>query len=204
MFERFTEASRRTLFFARLEASDSGSSLITPENLLLGVLREPQGQIAAILAVARITLADVRQKILKRQPAGKKIPTSVEIPFSPETKRALIYATEETDRLRHFEIGPEHLLLGLLREEGTIAQSILEESALTLENVRDALSRAYEERTATESSESPATEIDRLARMVEQLGAEMDEFRRSLLVDAINQRLDALKRRIEPTQGENR
>jgi ATP-dependent Clp protease ATP-binding subunit ClpC len=198
MFERFTEAARRTLFFARLEASESGSRVITTENLLLGLLREPKGLLSTILAVARVTLADVREEILKRQPAGEKISTSVEIPFSAETKRALIYAAEEADRLHHLDIRPEHLLLGVLREEGTIAASVLNEDFVTIDGVRDALSRTFDERTESES-QSAAAEIDRLKRMVEQLGAEEDNFRRSLLVDSINQRLDALERRIEPT-----
>ena len=40
MFERYTQHARRVIFFARYEASQFGSSLIEPEHLLLGLLRE--------------------------------------------------------------------------------------------------------------------------------------------------------------------
>ena len=40
MFERFTEKARRTIFFARYEASQYGSPEIDTEHLLLGLLRE--------------------------------------------------------------------------------------------------------------------------------------------------------------------
>jgi ATP-dependent Clp protease ATP-binding subunit ClpA len=40
MFERYTEKARRTIFFARYEASQFGSPFIETEHLLLGVLRE--------------------------------------------------------------------------------------------------------------------------------------------------------------------
>jgi hypothetical protein len=40
MFERYTEKARRTIFFARYEASQYGSSTIASEHLLLGLLRE--------------------------------------------------------------------------------------------------------------------------------------------------------------------
>jgi Clp amino terminal domain, pathogenicity island component len=40
MFERYTEKARRTIFFARYEASQFGSSCIETEHLLLGLLRE--------------------------------------------------------------------------------------------------------------------------------------------------------------------
>lgn len=127
---------------------------------------------------------------------------SAEIPFSSETKRALICASEEADGLHHADIRPEHLLLGLLREDGTIAASILAEHTLTAGNVREALPRTVDERKETVSP-SRVFEIDGIKRMVEELAAERDEFRRSLLVDSINERLDALTRRIEPHEGEH-
>jgi ATP-dependent Clp protease ATP-binding subunit ClpC len=37
MFERYTEKSRRIIFFARYEASEFGSPYIETEHLLLGV-----------------------------------------------------------------------------------------------------------------------------------------------------------------------
>jgi ATP-dependent Clp protease ATP-binding subunit ClpC len=40
MFERYTEKARRTIFFARYEASHFGSPYIETEHLLLGLLRE--------------------------------------------------------------------------------------------------------------------------------------------------------------------
>ena len=40
MFERYTEVARRTIFFARYEASVFGSPYIETEHLLLALLRE--------------------------------------------------------------------------------------------------------------------------------------------------------------------
>ena len=40
MFERYTEAARRSIFFARYEASQYGSPHIDTEHLLLGMLRD--------------------------------------------------------------------------------------------------------------------------------------------------------------------
>jgi ATP-dependent Clp protease ATP-binding subunit ClpC len=39
MFDRYTENARRAIFFARFEASHTGSSEISTEHLLIGVLR---------------------------------------------------------------------------------------------------------------------------------------------------------------------
>jgi hypothetical protein len=72
-----------------------------------------------------------------------------------------------------------------------------------VESVRDAIRRMVADPIAS-ASESAAVEIDYLKRLVEELARELDDFRRSLLVDQINERLDALKRRIDPHQGENR
>jgi len=45
-------------------------------------------------------------------------------------------APEEADRLNDSHIGSEHLLLGLLRGEGTVAGSILASQGLRLDTVR--------------------------------------------------------------------
>ena len=46
------------------------------------------------------------------------------------------YAREEGNRLGHAMVGPEHLLLGLMREGGS-AYTVLSEFGVTLESLRE-------------------------------------------------------------------
>src|SRR5687768_12960578 len=121
MFERFSEQARRALFFARYEASELGSTNLDTEHLLLGLIRESKGLTARLVADAGMSLDDIRDEVRRRVPAQPTIPTSVEIPFSAAAKHVLQHAAREADRLSHEHIGTEHLLLGLLRERGSVA-----------------------------------------------------------------------------------
>jgi hypothetical protein len=48
----------------------------------------------------------------------------------------LAYGAEEAERLNHRHIGSEHLFLGLLREENTLAAKLLEPFGIKLEQFR--------------------------------------------------------------------
>src|SRR5688572_29636761 len=111
VFERYTERARRVLFFARYEASQLGSIAIETEHLLLGLIREGKGLTSRIFARSHLSLENIRKDIEGRTVFREKVSTSVEIPFSAETKRVLGFAAEEADRLLHNYIGTEHLLL---------------------------------------------------------------------------------------------
>ena len=137
MFERYTERARRVLFFARYEASQLGSISIETEHLLLGLIREGKGLTSRIFARSHLSLENIRKEIEGRTVFREKVSTSVEIPFSAETKRVLQFAAEEADRLLHNYIGTEHLLLGILREERSVAASILMEKGMRLHTVRE-------------------------------------------------------------------
>ena len=137
MFERYTERARRVLFFARYESSQLGHLSIETEHLVLGLLRENNGITRRIFERRHIGLEDLRQDIEGRRPVQEKLPTSVEIPFSTDTKRALHFAAEEADRLNHAYIGTEHLLLGILRVPESVAASILMDRGFRVEAVRE-------------------------------------------------------------------
>src|SRR2546427_5222127 len=109
MFERYTERARRVLFFARYEASQLGSISIETQHLLLGLIREGKGLTSRIFARANISFEELRQEIVGRTTFQEQVATSVEIPFSAETKRVLLLAATEADRLLHSYIGTEHL-----------------------------------------------------------------------------------------------
>ena len=156
MFERYTERARRVLFFARYEASQLGSVSIETEHLLLGLIREGKGLTSRIFARSHLSLENIRKEIEGRTVFREKVSTSVEIPFSAETKRVLQFAAEEADRLLHNYIGTEHLLLGILREERSVAASILVEKGMRLNTVRDDIVQLLNEKTTlTRVKETP-------------------------------------------------
>ena len=177
MFERYTERARRVLFFARYEASQLGSISIETEHLLLGLIREGKGLTSRLFSRAHISLESIRKEIEGRTIFREKVSTSVEIPFSTETKRVLQQASEEADRLLHNYIGTEHLLLGLLREERSVASSILSEKGMRLNSVREDIVQLLNEKTTL----SQVKETPLLA-----------EFSRDLSDSAMKNELDPL------------
>jgi ATP-dependent Clp protease ATP-binding subunit ClpC len=137
MFERYSERARRTLFFSRYEASVLAGVEIEPEHILLGLLREGR-RIHQFLGHWHISPAELRRQLeTHARRSGPKVPTSVEIPFSPTTKRMLHAAMWEADRLVQRQIEPEHLVLGLLRENDPVAAASLTAHGMTLDGARD-------------------------------------------------------------------
>jgi ATP-dependent Clp protease ATP-binding subunit ClpC len=133
MFERFTEKARRTIFFARHEASQYGSPFIEAPHLILGLLRESYPTIRMVSGVDRETLQQAVAALCTK--SSEVIPSSVDLPVSHACRRALAFAAEESERLGHRHIGPEHLLLGVLRENGPEAQ-VLAGFQIELKTVR--------------------------------------------------------------------
>ncbi|HWB16586.1 MAG TPA: ATP-dependent Clp protease ATP-binding subunit, partial [Vicinamibacterales bacterium] len=125
-----------------------GSTSIETEHLLLGLIREGKGLTSRIFARSHLSLESIRKEIEGRTVFREKVSTSVDIPFSAETKRVLQYAAEEADRLLHTYIGTEHLLLGILREERSVAASILYEKGMRLASVREDIVQLLNEKTA--------------------------------------------------------
>jgi hypothetical protein len=78
----------------------------------------------------------VRKQIEKYSTLREKIPTSVDLPLSNESKHVLAYAAEEAERLHHPFIGTEHLLLGLLREKDSFAAKLLRQFSVEADVIR--------------------------------------------------------------------
>ncbi len=181
MFERYTEKARRVIFFARYEALQYGSHYIAPEHILLGLMREDKTVSARFFPFRKtVTVEAVRREVEERIVLRERIPQSAELHLSPESKKILIYANEESRALRNRHIGPEHLLLGLLREEKSVAAEILYQFGLRIKDVREEVSRQngfpYLFNQEKEHSEVP----------------HLQEFTRDLTADAVQGKLDPL------------
>jgi ATP-dependent Clp protease ATP-binding subunit ClpC len=136
MFDRYNQAARSVVFFARFVASQGGSSAIESEHLLLGLIREA-GELLVRLAPS-LSIEDLRTKIPRRiiveNPSMR-----IHMPLSTECKRILSYSAEEANDMDHRYIGPEHLLLAILRENTCLAARLLAEMDVQLERVRQQL-----------------------------------------------------------------
>ena len=138
MFERYTKKARQVIFFARYEALQYGSEVIAPEHILLGLMREDKNVFARFFSFRNnLTVEIVRREIEERIVLRDRISQSAELNLAPETRRILAFASDESAQLNNRHIGPEHLLLGLLRETRSMAAEILSQYGLQLQRMRE-------------------------------------------------------------------
>ena len=76
MFERFTKAARDAVIRAQDEARELGQSPIGTQHLLLALLADPSGPVAAALRGRQVDAAYVRAEILRRTGAGPGAPAT--------------------------------------------------------------------------------------------------------------------------------
>ncbi len=188
MFERYTEKARRVIFFARYEALQYGSEEILPEHILLGLMREDKTISPRFFPFKHnLTVDTIRREVEERIVLRERIPQSAELHLAPETKRILAFANEESERLKNRHIGVEHILMGILREEGSIAAEILYQYGLRISGVRDKVAQqggAPKRRRESSNQESP----------------NLEEFTRDLTSEALEGKLDPLIGREDETE----
>jgi ATP-dependent Clp protease ATP-binding subunit ClpC len=160
MFEKYTEKARRVIFFARYEASQFGSPFIETEHLLLGLIREDKNLTTRFFPKTSTTIQDIRREIEGRTQVRQKVSTSVDLPFSEESKRVLNFASDESERFSSRHIGVEHILLGLLHEERSVAAEILREHGLRPGMIREELSRGASVKHPQNRSKEPLSLVD--------------------------------------------
>jgi ATP-dependent Clp protease ATP-binding subunit ClpC len=167
MFERYTEAARRIIFFARYEAAAARHPAIDSTHLLLGLLREPDGATTPVLERAGLSYGGIQKDVRGGDRESDPVAPSVDIPLTPEVRRALEYAGDEAERLHARHVGSEHLLLGLLREPEGPAALVLRGHGLSLDDVREEVRLASSPRPS-----SPTTDaFPGLARFLAELDA---------------------------------
>jgi ATP-dependent Clp protease ATP-binding subunit ClpC len=107
------------------------------EHILLAILRHGAGIGAAVLGRFGITEDRARttvEEVLKRDMEDTWV--FGRLPGSPHYRNVLAHAIDEATQLESKQIGSEHLLLALLREQGSTAQRVLGKLGVTLKRCR--------------------------------------------------------------------
>ena len=150
MFERYTEPARRVIFYSRYMAAQTGSPKIETEHLLLGLLRADMVLAQRFLGSPWVA-EQVWREVEDKNPVRPPIPPGVDLKLSPEAKHVLRLAADEAEKFSSKEIRTDHLLLGLLREEGCFAAELLNGHGVRLGSTREELSRNPHDDSAKET-----------------------------------------------------
>src|SRR5579885_3209094 len=134
-FEHYSNEARRALAQAREDALRLNHKTICTEHLLLGLLEINDPLIEGIISQLGTSSTRVRQA-LEFVIGRSTRPLLSEPTLSGPARTVLDLAEQETLENHAPEVGPEHLLLGLLREGGGIAAGVLESFGITLDGVR--------------------------------------------------------------------
>ena len=136
MWEKWTRGARRAISLAHVFAIQAGASETGTNHLLMGVLREDAALVNRFL-ITSISEEMVRLRTFPKEALmGDSRNEQTTFAFGDESNQVLCFASEEADLMSESQISLEHLLLGLLRQQDSIASRILREGGADLDFVR--------------------------------------------------------------------
>ncbi|MCO8293380.1 ATP-dependent Clp protease ATP-binding subunit [Tetragenococcus halophilus] len=143
MDELFTQRAKEVLQIAQEEAKRFKHQTVGSEHVLLALLMEPNGIAGKTLREMNVNENDIREEIEHLTGYGTmtSYPVSGYLPYSPRARQIFAYAGDEAKRLGSSQVGTEHLLLGLLRDEEILASRIMLNLGLSLAKMRQLLKK---------------------------------------------------------------
>ncbi|QUY45693.1 ATP-dependent Clp protease ATP-binding subunit [Acaryochloris marina] len=155
MFECFTEKAIKAITLAQEEARRLKQACVGTELILLGIIAEGTGIAAKVLNSLGANLEEVRVEVEKFGISGTSA-AKADIPFTPRSKRVLELALEESQQLGHNYVSTEHLLLGLTKDEQSIAVQILVNLEIDFIDIRTQVMQMLSKPIALPSSRRPS------------------------------------------------
>jgi hypothetical protein len=133
LFTRFGPGARAVVKRAVANAHELGSSQITTLHLV-AALTERSGGLADVLEGIDVQYEEVHlaARTALGEPAG---PSSGHIPFAGDSKKVLELSLREAIRAQSRNIGAEHILLGILRDERSSGALLLVQHGVSHEAV---------------------------------------------------------------------
>jgi excisionase family DNA binding protein len=152
--DKFTDQARSILSLASEEARRYNHNGVGTEHLLLAIMSEGEGIAVKALAQLLVQPGEVRAQIETLHPVGEQPVGEGQIGMTAQGKQSIELAVQEARLLGHHYLGTEHLLLGLLREEGEPGGQVLRKSGVTLEKARELVKQLLAAEQTTRAPES--------------------------------------------------
>jgi ATP-dependent Clp protease ATP-binding subunit ClpC len=204
MFDRFTDSARKVVILAQEEARSLSHRTIGTEHLLVALFVEGDGVAYQALSSMGLKQEDFRAMMENLKGAGEG-GSAGHIPFSPRAKKVLELSLREALTLAHNYIGTEHILLGILRENGSTASQMLIalniDQQLLRNKIIDLLSSTSTSFTNDEedllSSHPSGKVIDKRAKNLTSYGTDLTQKARDGELDPVIGRESEIERVIQ-------
>tara|TARA_B100001057_G_C22859663_1_gene953965 strand:- start:354 stop:2888 length:2535 start_codon:yes stop_codon:yes gene_type:complete len=136
-----TPRAQQALALSKRIAIELSSNHVGTEHLLLGIVTLGQGVAVNALLRLGVDFVTLRTTVQKETESSKKQNNQKqaktdEITHTPRLKKVIALAGKEAKDLSHSYIGTEHLLLGILRDNDSLASKILSDLDIDLESCR--------------------------------------------------------------------
>ncbi len=132
---RYDDRARLVFHLAREEGSKLGHSMIGPEHLLLGLMREG-GTASGVLTEFGASLDTFRRQVEDMVGRGDGLARNENAAITPRARRVMELAGSEARSLGSNVIATEHILLGIIREGDGVAYRILQQLTRDVDTVR--------------------------------------------------------------------
>jgi ATP-dependent Clp protease ATP-binding subunit ClpC len=138
MDSKYSQHIKGVLNYSKEEAVRLGTPVIGLEHLMLGMLRDGEGEAVEILQQLGADLGAMRQNIESHiRPAKfRAIPETEDLPLAKATERVLKLVLLEAKSFKSSEIKTEHLLLAILKEENAFVTKMLNNMNIDYVTVR--------------------------------------------------------------------
>lgn len=156
MEAKFSQRVKDVISYSREEALRLGNDFIGVEHLLLGLIREGDGKAISVLQEFQLNLKLIRKEVEQtlKQSSVSVNQNLANIPLVKQAERVLKLTYLEAKLHKSAMIGTEHLLLSILKNEDSVACSILNKYGVIYDNVKDEL-EAMKDEEITPRAEFP-------------------------------------------------
>lgn len=136
MEANFSDQVKDIIKHSREEAYRLGHDYISPEHLMLGLMREESSVAVNILKDFNVDLDEVEKNISKAIGVSGTLSKMAKIPLTKQAEKVLKISQLEARHFKSKLIGAEHLLLSILRHKESLVAQILRKYGVNHEAVK--------------------------------------------------------------------
>ncbi len=192
MNNRFTSDAKKVLQYAQESAKSFRHEYVGTEHILLGLILHSDSMAGQFLSQFGLTSENVTRVIEATIGVGREATAALRL--TPRTKRTMELAVRTANQMGQQYINTEHMLAGLLQEQGCMARRILETMDIDPDDMLQRVSQLLRNNAALPDEEEGASggSVD-----ITEFGRDLNELAKQDKIDPVIGRTQEIDRVIQ-------